>query len=130
MTELTDYTDPTPDLTSKERSLLRRAGASEVLIQMCSVHLDGIEKRGGKQVTRNSVLQEVKKYTREWEDLNEDTADDFSHLGGGFFSAMWDGDLFAAYSQADSNNKAIMMERFGVRKINNHRPAHRNPITV
>lgn len=130
MSELTDFTDPTPDVTSDERSLLRQAGASEKLHLMCQAQLEEIERADGKTPTRNSVLKEVKKYLREWENLDEESADDFSHLGGSFFSAIWDGDLYRAYSRADYNNQAIMVNVFGVREINNDRPMHADPITV
>ena len=120
MTELTDFTDPTPDLTDDEKDLLREAGADEKLIELCDTQVNGIE--------RNSSLQEVKKYLREWENLNEDTADGFTHLGGGFFTKMWNGNLWKAYGHADQNNKELMKEAFGLRRINNERPAHRSKI--
>ncbi|AAL54942.1 hypothetical protein HfxHF1_145 [Halophage HF1] len=132
MTELTDFNDPTPDLTDQERTLLRWAGADERLIEVCQLDITSMEnKRGdGKDVTRNSALVEVKKYLREWESLTEDNAKDFDHYGGHFFSALWDGDLYEAYSRADYNNKAIMLEVFGVRRINSVRPAHAAEVTV
>ncbi|QIR31262.1 hypothetical protein M1M18_gp038 [Halorubrum virus Serpecor1] len=132
MTELTNFTDPTPDLTDHERRLLRWVGADERLIEVCSFDVTSMErKRGdGKAVTRNSALVEVKKYTREWESLTEENAEDFDHYGGHFFSALWDGDLYEAYTRADYNNKAIMLEVFDVRRINSTRPAHAAEVTV
>lgn len=130
MTELTDFTDTTPDLTDREKTLLRTAGASEELIEMCETEVDGLERADGKPVNRHSVLQEVKKYTRKWEDLDEDSAGNYTHLGGGFFSKMWDGELYAAYNHADYNNKAIMAEAFDARQINNGRKMHQTPVSV
>ena len=132
MEELTDFTDPTPDLTDQERTLLRWAGADERLIEVCNFDVSSMEKKrdDGKTVARNSALVEVKKYLREWENLNEDNADDFDHYGGHFFGALWDGDLYKAYSRADYNNQAILMEVFGVRRINSTRPAHAPEVTA
>ena len=130
MTELTDFTDPTPDLTDEERNLLRRAGASEELLQLCNQSIEGVIRDDGKEVDRHSVLSEVKKYLREWENLTEENAHSFEHVGGGFFSKMWEGNLYAAYGHADYNNQALMFEQFGVRKINDDRPNHRAPLTV
>lgn len=128
MTELTPLDDPTPDLTDKERNLLRRAGASEYLIQVANTPLDGVERRDGRPVPRNSTLIEVKKYLRTWEALTEENAADFSHYGGGFFSHLWNGDLWKALGSADANNRAILIETFGVVKLNQERPARAEPI--
>lgn len=128
MTELTNFTDPTTDLTDREKTLLRTAGASEELITMCDTKIDSLERQDGKPVDRHSVLQEVKKYLREWEDLDEDSAADYRHVGGGFFSKIWDGELYAAYNHADYNNRAIMTEAFTTWEINNDRSTHQSPI--
>lgn len=132
MEDLTKFSDPTPDLTDQERTLLRWAGADERLIEVCQFDISSMEnERGdGKAVSRNSALTEVKKYLREWEALDEDNAEDFDHYGGHFFSALWDGDLYEAYSRADYNNQAILMEVFGVRRINSTRPAHAPEVTA
>lgn len=130
MTELTNFTDPTTDLTRFEKDNLLLAGASEELIEMCETEVDGLVRRDGKPVDRNSVLEEVKKYTRKWETLDENSAPGFSHMGGGFFSKIWDGELYAAYNHADQNNKAIMAEAFDARQINEGRKMHQSPVSV
>lgn len=124
MTELTDFTDPTPDLTDEEISLIRRAGGSEHLIRVCNCRLDELQQNGGTSVTSNSALKEVKKYLREWENLTEEKVDDFNHLGGSYFTELWNGNLYAAYSRADSNNSQILLETFSVVEINQDRPNH------
>jgi hypothetical protein len=134
MNELTDFDDPAPDVTSDERTLLRKAGASEELIQMCQATLSAIRRHDGKTPTGNTVLKETKKYLRGTDhvgpQLTEDNAEEFSQYGGHFYTAMWEGDLYRAYSRADYNNQAIMTHVFGVRRINDHRPSHADPITV
>ncbi|AGM10845.1 hypothetical protein M192_gp034 [Halorubrum tailed phage 8] len=132
MTELTDFTDPTPDLTDHERRLLRWAGADERLIEVCSFDVTSMEstRDDGKAVTRNSALVEVKKYLREWESLTEEKAEDFTHYGGDFFSALWDGDLYRAWGRADYNNRAILLEVFGEYRINATRPEHAPEVTI
>jgi len=130
MTELTDFTDPTPDLTEQERSLLRQAGASEKLLQMCNAEINGVIRDDGKAVNRHSVLQEVKKYLREWENLTEETVNEFDHYGGHFFTALWNGNLYDAYRRADYNNQALLLDAFGVRRINDDRDSHQTPLTV
>jgi len=121
-----------PNLTDHERRLLRWAGADERLIEVCEFDISSMERQrdDGKAVTRNSALVEVKKYLREWENLNEDNAEDFDHYGGHFFGALWDGDLYEAYSRADYNNQAIMREVFGLYRINATRPEHAPKVTA
>jgi hypothetical protein len=121
MTELTEFTDTTPDLTDEEKRLLKRAGASDALIEVCDADVD---------VERHSALQETKKYLREWESLTDENAEEFSPLGGHFYQALWDGDIYAAYSRADGTNRPIILEVFGVRKINRNRPRHASKVTV
>lgn len=130
MTDLTNFTDPTTDLTDREKTLLRTAGASEELIEMCDVEIESLERDDGRPVDRHSVLMEVKKYTRKWKDLDEDSASDYSHLGGSFFSKIWDGELYAAYNHADPNNRAIMAEAFDARQINRGRKMHQSSVSV
>lgn len=130
MTELTAFTDATPDLTRFEKDNLRLAGASEALIQMCDTEISYLKQSDGSPVDRHSVLTEVKKYTRKWEDLDEVSAHNFTHLGGGFFSKIWDGELYEAYNCADPNNKAIMLEAFNINQINSGRKMHQSPINA
>ena len=132
MTELTDYNDPTPDLTEEERTVLQWAGASEQLIEMCQVDVTEIERRDGKKIQRNSILEEIKKYLRGTPaippQLNKENAEEFEPYGGHFFTAMWEGDLYRAYSRADHNNKPVMLEVFGTGRINRDRPAHASEV--
>lgn len=121
MTELTDFTDPTPDLTSDEKNLLRTAGASEHLITLCDAEVE---------VERHSVLEETKKYLREWENLTSETAEDFNHVGGHFYSAMWSGDLYNAYRRADGTNRPLLLEVFGAHHINQYKPTHATKVEV
>ena len=131
MTELTKFTDPEPDLTDKEKDLLRDAGASDALMEVCEYNIEDCPRRqDGKTVQSNSALREVKKYLREWESLTEEKLSEFSHLGGHFFSALWDGDLYSAYSRADYNNQTIMTEVFSQRRINRDKPTHAAEVEV
>lgn len=121
MNELTNFTDTTPDLTCIEKNLLRLAGASEELIQLCDTETD---------LDRHSALQETKKYLREWETLTGETTDEFTHLGGSFYSELWDGNLYKAFTMADNNNSEIMLNAFSVREINRDRPSHADEVSV
>ena len=121
MEQLTHFTDTTPDLTDGEKELLRTAGASEALIVLCETETD---------LDRHSALQETKKYLREWENLTEEKVDEFSHLGGSFYSQMWDGNLYKAFSMADANNSEIMLDAFSVREINRDRPTYADKVGV
>jgi hypothetical protein len=128
MTELTDFNDPTPDLTDHERRLLRWAGADERLIEVCEFDIASMERDrdDGKAVYRNSVLEEVKKYLRGTDhvppSLTEEKVEEFTPYGGHFFTEMWEGDLYRAFSRADYNNQAILLEVFGLYRINATRP--------
>ncbi|UBF20300.1 hypothetical protein M1M41_gp031 [Halorubrum sodomense tailed virus 4] len=136
MTELTDFTDPTPDLTDHERRLLRWAGADERLIEVCEFNIENMERGrdDGKAVTRNSALVEVKKYVRgtDYVDpaLTEENAEEFTPYGGHFFTALWDGHLYQAWSRADYNNQAVLLEVFGEYRINATRPEHAPEVRV
>lgn len=136
MTDLTDYDDPTPDLTRTERDLLRLAGASEELILMCTVFLPDVPPRRGqgRKPARNSVMEETKKYLRGTDfvsaPLTEDSTDEFEPYGGHFYQAMWDGDLYRAFSRADRNNSAIMLHVFSVYEINQDKPQNASPVVV
>jgi hypothetical protein len=126
MSELTEFTDPTPDLTDEELAMLREAGASEELIEVCGLDIEenDLVRQDGKTVQRNSVLVEVKKYLREWGAETSVELADHANLGGHFFQQLWEGDLFRAYSRADYNNKAILGEVFSEREINREKPSH------
>lgn len=97
------------ELTIGHLRFIRDAGASEEMLDVLRFDESSIG------ISRNSAKQEVKKYAF-WGNLDGDT-DEFTHLGGHFFSALWDGDLFGAWTRADLNNKAIVMEVFGRDRI-------------
>lgn len=126
MSNLTKYTNAKPDLTSEEKELLRKAGASEELIEVCEFDCTKAEHQDGSIVTKNSVLREVKKYLRGTDvvppDLTHKAAEDFKPYGGHLFQHVWDGELYYAYNRADHNNKPIMLEVFGLGRINRGRP--------
>jgi len=125
-----------PNLTDHERRLLRWAGADERLIEVCEFDISSMEQErdDGKDVYRNSVLEEVKKYVRGTDhvpsSLTEEKAEDFRPYGGHFFTALWEGDLYRAYARADYNNQAIMREVFGLYRINATRPEHAPKVTA
>lgn len=127
------------DLTKAEKSLLKQAGASDALIRVVEFDLtkteitqetyDGEEVR----VERNSSLQEVKKYLRDTHSpamLTLENVNEFGHMGGHFFTALWEGDLYDAYSRADPNNKRIMEVLFTPQQVNEQKPAHRKMVMV
>ena len=136
MEDLTKFNDPTPDLTDQEKTILRRAGADELLIEVCEFDISSMEnERGdGKDVYRNSAMEEAKKYVRgtDYVDatLTEENAEKFTPYGGHFFTALWDGHLYEAYSRADYNNQAVLKELFGIRRINAARPAGYPEVTA
>lgn len=121
MSELTHFTDTTADLTDHEKELLRTAGCSEALIELCDTETD---------LERHSALQETKKYLREWENLTEEKANEFRHLGGSFYTHLWDGNLYKAFTMADNNNSEIMLKAFSIREINRDRPSHADEVRV
>ena len=104
MSETTDADSRTTvELTADHYDFLRQAGASRAMIRVLKHDAD----------RRNSANKEIKKYVR-WGDLDTDeNPEDFKHLGGHFFSALWEGDLFGAWRRADLNNKTILREVFG-----------------
>jgi hypothetical protein len=123
-----------PNLNDHERRLLRWAGADERLIEVCQFDINSMEseRKDGSSVYRNSVLEEVKKYVRGTDHvpplLTEENVEEFTPTGGHFFTAMWEGDLYRAYSRADYNNQAIMLEVFGEHRINTTRPENAPPV--
>jgi hypothetical protein len=97
------------DLTLGHFRFLREAGASDEMLDMVKA------KPGLAGISRNSCKQEVKKYVF-WESLEGDP-EDFTPMGGHFFSALWDGNLFDAWRRADLNNKSLMLEIYGESRI-------------
>ena len=99
------------ELTNEHIRFISKAGASDLLIDLLTFPK---EEAG---VPRHSAREEVRKYVY-WGDVDTD-ADPatFSHCGGHFFSALWDGDLFEAWLRADLNNKSLLLECFGVDAI-------------
>jgi hypothetical protein len=99
------------ELTNEHIEFLRDAGASEMLIAVLRFNHTAIG------INRNSARSEVQKYVY-WGALDDDCDPAaFSHLGGHFFSALWEGDLFGAWTRADSSNKTILREMYGEHRI-------------
>lgn len=126
----------TVELTSEEKNLLKKAGASPEFIQMVSFNITTMDRKrsDGKPVYRHSTLEEAAKYVRGTNhtspSLTEENARSFDPYGGDFFQKMWDGQLFDAYRRADPNNAAIMLELFGTKRINEHKPPRFRPVTA
>lgn len=98
-----DSTDPI-ELTEQHTSFLQEAGASQTFIQV----LETPKEDAG--VHRHSIRDEIRSYIR-YGTLTEDSDPaEFQATGGHFFTALWEGDLFAAWNRADPNNSALMME--------------------
>lgn len=106
MTEYETVSDV--ELTNEHIRYMSKAGASDLFIDLLTFPKEEAD------VPRHSARQEVKKYVY-W-GLDDDPAD-FTHIGGHFFGAMWDGDLFHAWTRADLNNKALLLECFGQDEI-------------
>ena len=96
------------ELTDNHYQFLRDAGASDifhVLLQHPAGNL------------RHSIREEVIKYTF-WGDISEQKdPSEFQHVGGHFFGAMWDGDLFRAWTRADLTNRSHLLDCFGTEQI-------------
>lgn len=59
-------------------------------------------------VSRNSVKRELQKYCY-WEDeISAEALNKNYYMGGGFFTAIWNGNLDEALMRADSNNQKIL----------------------
>ncbi|UBF22665.1 hypothetical protein HRTV-25_gp84 [Halorubrum tailed virus 25] len=97
-------------LTNEHIRYMSKAGASDLFIDLLTF------PKGAADVPRHSLEQEIKKYVF-WGKLDETDPADFQHVGGHFFGAMWDGDLFHAWTRADLNNKALLLECFGQDEI-------------
>jgi hypothetical protein len=98
-----------PEITNEHIRFLSKAGASDELIDL----LQFPKEAAG--VKRHSAREEIKSYIRYGE--FEKDPEQFGHIGGHFFSAMWDGDLFAAWLRADLNNKSLLLECFGTDEL-------------
>lgn len=94
------------ELINNHIAFLSEAGASDRFIKLLQFSAEDVG------IPRHSIRQEVKKYVF-WGDLDDADPAAFSHIGGHFFGAMWDGDLFHAWTRADLNNKTLLLECFG-----------------
>ncbi|MFC7199550.1 hypothetical protein [Halospeciosus flavus] len=111
------------ELTDDHFDFLFNAGASPKLIEVVTKTLDELPST----VNRNSARSEVQKYVK-WGNLDGSVPpEEFSHIGGHFFTALWNGDLYEAFCRADLNNRKILLDVFGERRINTDRPDHRHP---
>lgn len=99
------------ELTNDHYNFVRNAGASEMLIQLAQFS----PQQAG--VTRNSIREQIRQHVF-WGDISEDNdPEQFSHLGGGFFTQIWEGKLYEAYCRADLNNQAILVTIYGTDRI-------------
>lgn len=102
-------------LTAAHKSFFREAGASEEFLTLIEADPEGAG------VNRNSVQQEASRIVF-YGDLDGDP-EDFTHKGGRFFTAMWDGDLYEAFRhEADMVNAILLEGVFGEDRINAARP--------
>jgi len=46
--------------------------------------------------------------------------DDPTNVAGGFFTKVWNGDVFEAFMHADGNNTPLMLEVFSPKQIRDH----------
>ena len=105
MTEYDSINDV--ELTNEHIRFLSKAGASDDFIDLLTF------LPPSTTVKRHSVREEIQKYVY-WGSLNiEKDPATFSHCGGHFFTALWNGDLFEAWGRADFNNKALLIKCFG-----------------
>lgn len=65
---------------------------------------------------RHSVCEELHKWA-DGEIPTGESVEKANRLGGGFFTTLWDGDLFDAFCQADSNNRTILAKAFSAEEI-------------
>ena len=101
-------------ITEEHINFLRNAGASEELIEVINYSPEPNPKNG---LVRNSAREEIKKYIM-WGDIDsEKDPQEFSQIGGGCFTQLWNGNLYDAYGRADLNNKDILTTVFGTDKI-------------
>jgi len=84
------------------------AGASEAFVSMY------LSASGGR---RHSVQEELD--SGYGGDVLAD-GDDPTRVAGGFFSKLWDGDVFDAFLHADGNNTPLMLEVFSPKQIRDH----------
>jgi hypothetical protein len=109
---MSDYNTPSEvELTTEHTAFVSKAGASDVFMDLLTFP----KEEGG--VSRHSIRQEIKEEVY-WGHISpENDPATFSPRGGHFFSAMWDGDLFWAWTRADLNNKMLLRECFGFDRI-------------
>lgn len=111
--------EPEAELTH----LLRAEGASDAFITLIKTN----PEEAGVEV--NKARNEVNKWIR-WNDGEVEEEALKPHYGGGFFKKMWDGEVYEAYNHADSSNKALLREAFGLSYINRQRPAGYPEVTA
>lgn len=102
MTEFDSISDV--PVNSEFKNELRKAGASEILIEVIS--LDELPQG----VDRNSAKQEVQKYAFWSGEISEETFRKYKSYGGGFFTSLWEGDMDMITATADSNNQKILQQ--------------------
>lgn len=109
---MSDYNTPSEvELTTEHIAFVSKAGASDVFIDLLTFPK---EEAG---VSRHSIRQEIREEVYWGRISPENDPAAFSPRGGHFFSAMWDGELFWAWTRADLNNKMLLQECFGFDRI-------------
>lgn len=83
---------------------LEKAGASDIF--KIVVSQDNNQLPDG--VNRNSCRNEVQKHAYWADEVSAEVFRDKKNIAGGFYNALWDGDIDRAMGLADSNNKAIL----------------------
>lgn len=96
-------------ITDEHKQFLKEAGASAVFLE----YLNFSEESVG--ISRHSPKEEVRSYI--FHNCFDGEPEMFDHVGGHFFSALWDGNLFRAWTRADLNNRTLMQACFGEKRI-------------
>lgn len=97
-----DSNDP---LTTETVEFLTKAGADNLLLRVAEERVAG----------RNSAREEIRKYASHGMLTGE--SEEFHHMGGHFFGALWDGELFEAWVRADAQNKRILRQKFTEKEL-------------
>jgi hypothetical protein len=96
------------EITDNHVQWLREAGASPEFLSVLRFPLDQVDN-----VDRHSVQELIREHIYYGKINLDKNPEDYSHDGGGFFTQLWDGDLYHAFRRGDPNNQEILRERFG-----------------
>jgi len=103
MSTYTSYDDVV--ITEDHKDFLMEAGASSYFDQFIS--FDPESAGLSRHMVRDKIRREI------FHGELDGKPEEYSHPGGGFFSAIWNGDLFLAYRRADLHNQPLMLACFG-----------------